>query len=38
VGQAAPEFELPDSTGKLLRLADLAAGGPLVLFFYRGHW
>jgi peroxiredoxin len=37
-GEIAPDFELPDSTGTLRRLAELAAFGPLVLLFYRGHW
>lgn len=36
--QIAPEFQLPDSSGALRSLADLAAAGPLVLLFYRGHW
>jgi peroxiredoxin len=38
MGQQAPDFELPDSTGGALRLSDMAVGGPLVLLFYRGHW
>jgi peroxiredoxin len=37
-GTVAPDFELPDSTGALRRLSELAASGPLVLLFYRGHW
>ena len=37
-GRVAPDFELPDSTGAARRLSELAAGGPLVLLFYRGHW
>jgi peroxiredoxin len=37
-GEIAPDFELPDSTGSLRRLSELAASGPLVLLFYRGHW
>jgi hypothetical protein len=38
VGQVAPEFELSDSAGTMERLSELAADGPLVLLFYRGHW
>jgi peroxiredoxin len=38
VGQQAPDFALPDSTGTARRLSDLVAVGPLVLLFYRGHW
>lgn len=37
-GEIAPEFELPDSTGRPQRLADLMAGRTLVLLFYRGYW
>lgn len=38
VGQLAPEFELPDSSGQPRRLADLVATGSRILFFYRGYW
>ncbi len=38
VGDAAPEFELQDATGKRIRLKDLLPEGPLVLSFYRGKW
>lgn len=38
IGEVAPSFELSDSTGALRRLSQLTAQGPLVLFFYRGHW
>jgi len=38
VGQTAPDFALPDSTGVLRRLSELTASGQLVLLFYRGHW
>lgn len=37
-GAAAPLFELHDAHGKTVRLADLRAGGPVVLSFYRGIW
>jgi hypothetical protein len=38
VGQPAPEFALPDTTGATVRLAELRARGPVVLSFYRGRW
>lgn len=37
-GEAAPDFELPDSTGAPRRMSDLCSANPLVLVFYRGHW
>ena len=33
-GSQAPDFELPDQDGKPIRLSDLLADGPVVLFFY----
>jgi len=38
VGAIAPEFALKDSSGKLVRSADLLALGPLVIKFFRGRW
>jgi len=38
VGALAPEFALRDSSGKLVRSADLLAVGPLVIKFFRGRW
>lgn len=38
VGEIAPDFYLSDSTGTSRRLSDLAARGPTVVIFYRGHW
>ena len=38
IGQCAPDFVLPDSTGTERRLSELVAPGPLVLIFFRGHW
>lgn len=38
VGATAPEFELNDASGRLVRSADLLALGPLVLNFFRGRW
>jgi len=38
VGAKAPEFELPDHNGKLVRSSDLLANGRLVINFIRGRW
>ena len=38
VGAIAPEFTLPDASGRPVRSADLLALGPLVLDFFRGRW
>jgi peroxiredoxin len=38
VGAVAPDFALNDSTGHLVRSADLLALGPLVIKFFRGRW
>jgi peroxiredoxin len=38
VGAVAPEFELRDSVGRLVRSRDLLAVGPLVVKFFRGRW
>lgn len=38
VGDVAPDFELPDATGKSVRLQDLLKQGPVVINFYRGEW
>ena len=38
VGAIAPEFELNDSNGRLVRSTDLLALGPLVIKFFRGRW
>jgi peroxiredoxin len=37
-GDPAPEFELPDQNGRLVRSAELVARGPLVVCFIRGRW
>jgi len=37
-GSQAPEFELSDQNGKLVRSSDLLARGPLVVTFIRGRW
>lgn len=33
-GDKAPDFELPDQDGNPRKLSELAANGPVVLFFY----
>ena len=38
VGEEAPDFDLPDATGKQVRLGDLLDRGPVVLSFQRGEW
>lgn len=38
VGEAMPPFLLPDHDGRLVRLEDLLAQGPLAITFARGHW
>lgn len=38
VGEKAPEFTLPDQSGKQVTLADLLSPNGAVLIFYRGHW
>ncbi len=38
VGDPAPAFSLPDTTGNDVSLQSLTASGPAVLVFYRGDW
>jgi peroxiredoxin len=38
VGALAPEFALKDTSGRVVRSADLLALGPLVIKFFRGRW
>jgi peroxiredoxin len=37
-GDAMPSFLLPDEAGRLVRLDDLLAKGPVAVTFARGHW
>ncbi len=37
-GDQAPDFILPDQTGKSVSLRDLLKSGPVVLTFFRGGW
>jgi peroxiredoxin len=38
VGDRAPEFALPDATGKDVKLSELLGRGPVVVTWYRGAW
>jgi hypothetical protein len=38
VGQPAPDFTLPDATGRPVRLAAYRGHKPVVLVVYRGYW
>jgi peroxiredoxin len=38
LGDKAPDFALPDASGKLVKLSDLTAKGPVVVTWYRGGW
>ena len=38
VGAKAPDFTLPNATGKEVKLADLLTRGPVVVTWYRGGW
>jgi peroxiredoxin len=37
-GEAAPDLQLPESTGGVVTLDVLLEGGPVVVCFYRGDW
>lgn len=36
--KVAPDFSLPDHTGKTVTLDGLVGNGPAVVVFYRGYW
>jgi len=38
VGAPAPAFELENYDGRRVDSAELLAGGPMVLSFFRGAW
>lgn len=38
VGDLAPDFSLPDATGKTVTLSEELGKGPVILDFYRGGW
>lgn len=37
-GDMAPDFALPDQSGRVVSLRELLARGPVVLTFFRGGW
>lgn len=37
-GDKAPDFSLPDASGKLVSLRESLSQGPVILIFYRGGW
>ena len=38
VGDKAPLFRLPDTTGNIISMENLIKKGPVVITFYRGNW
>ena len=38
IGERAPDFTLPDATGKPVTLSHYRGVKPVVLVFYRGYW
>jgi hypothetical protein len=38
VGEAPPDFTLPDATGTAVTLTSFRDRRPVVLVFYRGYW
>lgn len=38
IGDKAPDFELKDNVGKVIRLKNFLGKGPVVISFYRGKW
>lgn len=38
IGDALPDFLMPDQHGRLVSLADQLSKGPVVVSFLRGHW
>ncbi len=38
VGDRVPDFELPDATGKTVKLSELLQSGAVIISFYRGGW
>lgn len=38
VGAPAPDFELPDARGKIVKLSSFRSKKNVLLIFYRGHW
>ncbi len=38
IGERAPDFALPNTSGQLVGLERMLAKGPVVISFYRGRW
>ena len=38
VGESAPDFALPDASGRIVRLSQQLERGPAVVSFFRGAW
>ncbi len=38
VGEPAPAFDLASYDGRHISSADMLAGGPMVVSFFRGSW
>ncbi len=38
MGKPAPDFELPDQTGEVVKLSDYRGKHPVLLIFVRGDW
>jgi peroxiredoxin len=38
LGERAPDFTLPDATGRPVSLAEYRGRKPVVIVFYRGYW
>jgi hypothetical protein len=38
IGEAAPDFTLPDAAGAAVKLSTFRDQRPVVLVFYRGYW
>ncbi|MFK8182419.1 MAG: peroxiredoxin-like family protein [Phormidesmis sp.] len=38
VGEAAPDFTLPNAVGENVKLSELLSNGPVIINFYRGEW
>ncbi len=38
VGERAPDFELPEASGDLVRLSEEARRGPVIIAFYPTDW